>query len=363
VSKKTLFVHIGMGKTGTTALQNFFWSNRRELGRHGIAYPEVGVVSGAHHLLSPHHPPFLKGQWDFMNPDQWISKILGETQDTVLLSSELMAWAAHELARDFCEAIRDHFDVRIVIYLRRQDNMIMASYNQQIKGGHQKRHLKHILEKQMVRFDYAAKLKPWTEALGREHILVRPYEKQQFHGGDLVRDFMHHVFGLELTDLFEMPRANTNPRLSYTAMEYKRMVNKLDDDTFRTSKFIPALLQYSVERDESSHSAFSTQSVLSPAQRLEIVQQCEPINSMIAQDYLGRSDGRLFHEELPDDASPWENETLTRKEAVAITHYIREADPRLLKKLVKLVREGLGSERPMRRKAAEFLDPCLAQMR
>ncbi|HNQ42503.1 MAG TPA: hypothetical protein PKL22_10430, partial [Saprospiraceae bacterium] len=40
--KKTLILHVGMGKTGTTALQNFFWRNRDVLAHHDIAYPETG---------------------------------------------------------------------------------------------------------------------------------------------------------------------------------------------------------------------------------------------------------------------------------------------------------------------------------
>ena len=43
--KKKLYLHIGMGKTGTTALQHFFWDNRDILAAKGICYPKVGIQS------------------------------------------------------------------------------------------------------------------------------------------------------------------------------------------------------------------------------------------------------------------------------------------------------------------------------
>ena len=41
-TKKTLYLHIGMGKTGTTALQVFFSGNRKAMEKQGIAYPSLG---------------------------------------------------------------------------------------------------------------------------------------------------------------------------------------------------------------------------------------------------------------------------------------------------------------------------------
>ena len=49
--KKNLILHIGMGKTGTSALQDFFWENRARLKKSGLCYPKYGAVSHAHHLL------------------------------------------------------------------------------------------------------------------------------------------------------------------------------------------------------------------------------------------------------------------------------------------------------------------------
>ncbi len=91
--KKKLYLHIGMGKTGTTALQNFFWENRKALASHDICYPKRGTMANAHHLLSPHIPRFLENQWKFENVDDWAPELAKVDEVWVLVSLEWMAWA------------------------------------------------------------------------------------------------------------------------------------------------------------------------------------------------------------------------------------------------------------------------------
>ena len=50
--KKKMILHIGRHKSGTTSIQSTFFSNKSELQRVGIYYPEMGTRGGAHHLIS-----------------------------------------------------------------------------------------------------------------------------------------------------------------------------------------------------------------------------------------------------------------------------------------------------------------------
>ena len=49
--KKTLYIHIGTGKTGTTAIQSFFDLNKIGLMKQGFKYIDSGRVGINHHLL------------------------------------------------------------------------------------------------------------------------------------------------------------------------------------------------------------------------------------------------------------------------------------------------------------------------
>lgn len=353
--KKALYLHIGMGKTGTTALQDFFWENRLLLINHDIRYPRYGSVAHAHHLLSPHIPRFLEGVWEFKPVSDWAPTLVVAAQKRILLSSELIAWASDEAVRAFCAEVSKWFDLRVVIYLRRQDNVIMASYNQQIKAGPQKRRIDQIYLAQVERFDYMKIMAPWVESVGAENVIVRPYERKQFYADDIRRDFMHGVFGIELDDRFQLSNDNANPRLSLGAGEYKRMVNNLIDEPQKNSRFNELLMQYCAELDLSSTSVYSSQSVLSPAQRHEILDANRETNAEIARRYLGRPDGNLFLDTEPEVGDEWVENELSNAEATAITAYLRERDSELVDWLAKYVVPNLEHEAYWRKRSANML--------
>ena len=353
--KKKLYLHIGMGKTGTTALQDFFAHNRGPLGKLGISYPDHGVMSNAHHLLSPHVPRFLEDQWQFETVDEWAPVLAEQDASRVLLSSELMAWADEAIARKFCAQVSAWFDLHVVCYVRRQDNIIMASYNQQIKAGPQRRRIDLIYRKQMERFDYPRILAPWADSLEPGKVIVRPYEREQFHGGDIRRDFMHHVFSVDLGKQFDLHQGNSNPRLSLAAGEYKRMVNCLVEDGKQNARFNELLMQYSAEVDASSTSVFSNQAVLSPEQRVEVIENSRKGNELIARLFLARDDGVLFVEPEPRLDDPWEGNELSANTAASITAYLNREAPELITLLGHQIKAYKDAMAFQKRKSARFL--------
>jgi hypothetical protein len=310
--KKKIILHIGMGKTGTTALQDFFWENRGQLEKAGVFYPAYGAVAHAHQLLSPYRPKKkLKDQWPFKLPSEWMPELQKATHDRILLSSELIAWASADQVTEFCRCVQEHFDLTIVIYVRRQDNIIMANYNQLVKAGSQRREIDKIWEKDLDRFNYRKIIAPWSECLGKAQIIVRPYEKQQFYGCDIRRDFMQHVFGAEVSAEYVMPSGNSNPRLNSLAITYKLHLCRLLEDRDQVARFNESLLSYSGEAHDSSDNIFLDQPLLSPAVRSDIIERSSAINEYIAREYLGNPNGKLFLEPLPNDASSWRRPELT----------------------------------------------------
>ena len=329
-------MHIGMGKTGTTALQNFFWANRRKLAKQGVLYPDVGVVAGAHHRVSPHMPKFLTDQgWSFLPPEKWVRDVAGRGFDRVLMSSELIAWAAREKIAAFAAALEPAFDTRICLYLRRQDNMMMASYNQQIKAGTQIRPLAKVLTPQLKQFDYAERIGAWEREFGAERIIVRPYERAQFPEGDLIADFMTHVLGIpDLTGFLRPTAENSNPRFSRVALEFKRLINAVDKDTGRTGRFNPALIAFSGAQDAGSTEIFQDQDLLSSVERQKILDHFAEQNADIARRFLHRADGVLFTEPLGTaaEAAP----AVTDRELEAPMRWLAQQEPALLADLEKM---------------------------
>ncbi|MBA6414281.1 hypothetical protein H2508_14290 [Parahaliea sp. F7430] len=346
---KELTIHIGMGKTGTTALQNFFWANRRPLSKLGILYPKTGIMSDAHHLLSPHIPKFLLGQWDFQTPDQWAPKLSQCKEDKILISSELIAWATPEAISAFCTEVKKHFDIRILVYLRRQDDIIMATYNQQVKAGAQKRDLHHILDNLIVRFNYLDKIQPWADALGADKILVRAYEKTQFHNGDIRSDLLYHAYGVEPGRTFSYNHADANPRLSNSTMEYKRLINVLEDNREQTVLFNAPLAEYAKKFPRPQRD------ILSPNDRIKILDHATVVNESIAINYMGRPSGILFDAPLPNPDDPWDSNPLPHSEGVAISKFLQQKYPKLFQRLQSFIQRERDSIKPFHKQTANQL--------
>ncbi len=349
--KKKLYLHIGMGKTGTTALQSFFFENRRSLQKRGIEYPSIGCTANAHHLLSPHHPEFLQG-WRFLSVDQWAPKLSRTRYDTVLASSELMSSADESKVRKFCAQVSAWFDLHIVVYLRRQDDLIMASYNQQIKAGTQKRHLSMIYPKQAEKYNYFRILAPWIDSVAPGRVIARPYEKEQFYSSDLRRDFMHHVFGLELDESFTLSSEDSNPSLGYLAGEFKRLINLVAPDPDKNAALNQLLMAYV---DDGSGGEVSARRALNAEQRQEIMTAVDDGNRLIARELMQRETGILFRQKTTASNDLMNSSELSQAEANSIAAFFYRQDSTLAAWLIKQTASLPADATPMTRRSAAIL--------
>lgn len=249
---KTLYLHIGTTKTGTSAIQGFCVKNRKVLSSKGYCYPKMpfsypgfGWRRNALFLQRPiirdgvRYPDeerqrFLEGMD--------IIRQLFESYDQVILSDEGIWSASCENRKSLWDELKEygdrhHFAVKIIVYLRRQDAFLDSLWKQRVKGTRGRRSkislsweefTGDVLE--MSRFDYYAGLKRISSVLGRENITVRRYDRRYFPGGMVQADFLQTV-GLELTDEYIMAKPSINESLSGNICELKRVVNSLPDLT------------------------------------------------------------------------------------------------------------------------------------
>lgn len=352
MAKKTLILHAGMGKTGTTAIQETFWKNRAALSRAGIAYPRTGAVAGAHHLITPRIPPFLQGRrgWHFVAPPDWAPAVAALPEPRVFMSSELISAAEPAQIAAFCAALSPFFDIHLCLYLRRQDDMIAAAWAQAVKAGSQTRPLSEVLDTRMGRLDYTTRIAPWEQALGRDRLILLPYERSQFHAGDLIRDVLFRVLGLD--DLppgfVHDPASNPNARLSIPATEFKRLVNLLIPDHPRANRFNTPLAACAPD-PRGAH-------LLGRADRARIIATFADSNARIARDYLNRPEGDLFRDPLPADAP----DTALLPDAAALAGVaatLGQTAPKLLREIASLAAADHGT--PAARAAAMRLRAAL----
>ena len=196
-----LFLHIGLGKTGTTAIQFWLAANRTQLAGHGWFYPAIGYFERgrAHHALSHKwggwiKPELLAGR----NLDaEWCAlrdHIAAASDDSAfIVSSERFAAASmdprYSTMLPYLSDVLRGIDVRIVIYLRRHDDLAEAYYKQMVKAGLTTAPIEDFVQNLPPEFDFSELQKRWGGAFGADRLIVRWYEPMMWPDGDVVRDF------------------------------------------------------------------------------------------------------------------------------------------------------------------------------
>jgi len=299
--EKTLYIHIGGIKTGTTALQEFLSRNRALLETKGYLYP--GKTVNHWGITVELGIPRPEGTSCFDPPPQ-LTAILEEIMRSqcpyCIISAEDLAGrgGAGALRR----LIPGTVVVKIIYYVRRQDELIESWYNQIVKSFFSRctRKLDEKLIGDYARmFDHDAVIRPWADMFGRENIIIRPYEKRQMNG-DIIQDFCS-VIGLAMDTTFVLSQERYNQSLSVDHIEFLRLCNRHFKNDYGMQEYLYR---------EFTNSRLNLQEnrwhLLAPSIRREILERYEPSNRRIALEYLGRTDGRLFYAPWPEPDEPWE---------------------------------------------------------
>jgi hypothetical protein len=300
--RKRIFIHIGTHKTGTSAIQNFLFRNREALSEKGFFYPLPGNKPGHHPIAGEFRPSspkkYLRKK---MKTLSYIQEIHTHNLDTSILSAEGLTSRGTDV-RKLREIIPGDLDVKIIIYLRRQDERLESGYNQIVKGS--TRSTKKFLDSGSIPnkkyiLDYYEILTPWRDEFGQENIIVRVYEKEQLPHGIIV-DFCS-VIGLEPDHKFKISEVTINPSLEWDIIEIIRLCNEKYKGDMKFHNWLVMNLER-IKRGETK----GNQHLLSPQQRRDLIEEYAESNAKVAREYLGREDGRLFYAPLPKPDEPWQ---------------------------------------------------------
>lgn len=367
--KKTLYVHIGMAKTGTTALQSFLWDNRELLMEQGCcypgmrcAYPDTGNVNerrNGHFLINDVR---VNGSLEHKELDEAmyrtgmdeVVRLFGE-YDKIVLSDESIWASTYRQRANLWKELRDDsetygFSVKVIVYLRRQDQYMMSLYRQKVarrkNEGCQKTWEEFITHISGVRqLDYFKKLERIRKVLGRDAMIVCRYERGSFYNNDLYADFLHRI-GLELTDGYRIEGKQTNRSLLGNTVEMKRILNGIPDFNSDDDFVIREILYAGSEISKNRVGA----ELFSKEEAEAFLKKYEQSNERVARTYFG--DGKpLFDttvKELPkyDPNNPYMLEDVLRFAAIGLK-YLRMEQAELKRQIRQLQKqtEQIGSVR------------------
>ena len=155
---KNVILHIGHGKTGTSAIQSFLALNAERLEREGIRYPEHPSFDRAKQggISSGNCPYKADKLFDLINRE--LMRCPDEVR--LLFSSEFMFVQREEICSRIA-ALRDEVKFEIILFIRDPVDMVNSAYHQIVKRSGETRSLEEVA----VNLEHLQEAKLWHEAL------------------------------------------------------------------------------------------------------------------------------------------------------------------------------------------------------
>ncbi len=254
VSTSCCFLHIGTMKTGSSSVQNFLKRNAQGLQARGIVPLQSAVnplrmnyISAA---LSTYCVPHNKKNFseklsrrltDFSirSIDEHIAfresleiklrKEIGSGDDAAkkfIMSTESLSHRTDKEVAQIFNLLSSIFnEIKIVVYLRRQDSLLSSKYSTDLRQRGEVReineYIKGMCHLSLLRYDVM--LDRWASLFGEEAIVPRIWDRSELHRGDVVADFMLQIGVADLSS-YEISTPS-NVGLSAEMQELLRRVN------------------------------------------------------------------------------------------------------------------------------------------
>jgi hypothetical protein len=245
-------LHIGSGKTGTSSIQTFLHRNRAPLAELGVLYPRSPGTTRHSRLglfIQPDDALDGNPNWrrqGFSSPQAFrrafrrrlFTEIDQSGLPRVLLSDEALYGAPDQALRRLSRfSHRISGNLRLVVYLRRQDDHLVSRYQQVVKMGETRRLADQTPQARFPRrgaswagrqgsgtYDYYERLRTWQRQLQPTEFAVRRFERDGFVDGSLFQDFFEAAGIDAQADEMEQVKSR-NASLDAESLEFLRIFN------------------------------------------------------------------------------------------------------------------------------------------
>jgi hypothetical protein len=192
---KTLYLHVGFHKSGTSALQETFAAQRDELQKAGVLYPSIGRK--AHHRIAwaltqkPWGWKKRGGEVTAFKHFTKMAKLINRSKSPkIVLSSEFFSELTPEKIQLIASAIKGR-EVKVLFTLRPLAKLLGSSYQQYLKYGTKADYsewLHSVLDEPGVskinptfwqRHMHGEVVARWVEVFGKDNVSVLIAEEQR----------------------------------------------------------------------------------------------------------------------------------------------------------------------------------------
>ncbi len=295
--RHTLWVHIGIPRTGSSALQKYLALYAGEdLSNNGLCYPDtIGCFNDG---MRPEYGRYgngnvelfvrgyLKNEKDYQ---LYFGKLIEAIDDNIrnkdVVISDEDIWVK---GKDYIEYLKNRYlNVKIIVLLRRQDKRVESGWSQLIYTRPKFRLSlaemsdELLIGTSIVAFDhtYYGKLLAFENIVGRENIIVSTYEEACKEG---LEQWFMKTLGVE-----NPPKPSgefVNASHSYINTEVMRQLKIRIANFCAFSEEVGTVFKSNKVKNEKNGS------YLGPDDRRRIIEHFAEDNRKVAQRYLGRDE-------------------------------------------------------------------------
>lgn len=362
-----LYLHIGMDKTGTSAIQNYLFINKdRLLTGYALLYPDAGMwLDYSHHKFA--FSIMEMHGYRIGDLDELFNNLKREMSDDcdVLISSECLFKAPNKNGfAEFKRQLDELFHkIIVIVYVRRQDEWVESRYRHSIVSE-----TEIDIDKLSGPWfcNYKQHIDKWAEIVGKDNVIVRPYERQQFVGGSIYSDFLYSITDIQNDGLVQ-PHCRVNASFGPAQVAFKRLCNKVGLTRSAISRFQKLYNKWILDFDvidclngilisNTSQEQSEVRHVfLSHEKRVALMDMYRCINQEIAREYLSRSDDVLFFSSPQHERAGEVYQGLNSCEINMLMRFVREQNKHVYKQIISSARKSVKSADPDVRMAAEML--------
>jgi len=298
-------MHIGSGKTGTSSIQLFLHRNRARLAQLGLLYPEApGRIrhSRLGLFIQPDEQLDKRPSWRrerFSSPAEFreifqerLFREINESGLPRVLFSDEALYGSPDSALVRLHQFMDGFtdSLKLVVYLRRQDDHLVSRYQQVVKVGETRRLAQRTREMDFSKtYGYHPRLRKIRQLLQPTELVVRRFERDSFSDGSLYQDFLDAA-GIDARADTMAQVQPVNESLDVDAVEFLRILNifRAENGTTDLPKENRPLVHRLAKASEGP-------TLTLPGPVLDdFMSKWEESNRRVAVELLGEEDGVLF---------------------------------------------------------------------
>jgi hypothetical protein len=259
---KKIYLHIGIPKTGSSAIQCFLNENKKFLSLNNFAYPGGLIDYSQVFYTDIGNGGFIIDEIKIGNKEKLRHLIEETVEDNIIISSETLFSLVIKDLELFLEYFND-YDYTIIAYIREFDQYIDSYFNQAIKNHNYDAVLSEPNFSSLLNeANWASPLTKLLNKSGSKNIIIRKYIKPNYEN-NIIHDFLHTV-GIHpdksLVSKFLLSHKTINPSLKQDTLYFRQLLNTIAYDNNNDKKkyeINKLLAEYSVQNSRFSTSVIN----------------------------------------------------------------------------------------------------------